>query len=427
MTHTPAPAASGRKPSEEVLSPSREGYFGAYGGSFIPEVLRTTLDELVDAFCGARQDPEFWPAFLEVMQGYSGRPTPITFLENLSAELGGASIFLKREDLNHTGAHKINNVMGQGLLVQRMGKTRVIAETGAGQHGVATATMAARLGLECTVYMGAVDVERQRPNVFWMEQLGAEVVSVEDGTATLKDAINECFRDWASSMDDTHYVLGTACGPHPYPQMVAYFQRIIGQESREQMLARMGRLPDRVYACVGGGSNATGMFLGFVDDAQVELVGVEAGGRGLSTGEHAARLAGDMGKPGVAQGYKTYFLQDDEGQMQHTHSVSAGLDYIGVSPILSHFHETGRVRFESATDSEVLAAFRRLMQSEGIIAALESAHAVAGALGEVAAMEAEASVLIGLSGRGDKDIFTVGDALEDGGWRDFLKKKAASL
>ena len=426
-TGTVAQGPSGRKPSEEVFSPAREGYFGVYGGSFIPEVLHTTLGELVEAFAGARQDPEFWPAFLEIMRTYSGRPTPITFLRNLSAELGGASIYLKREDLNHTGAHKINNVMGQGLLVQRMGKTRVIAETGAGQHGVATATMAARLGLDCTVYMGAVDVERQRPNVFWMEQLGAKVVSVEDGTATLKDAINECFRDWSASMDDTHYVLGTACGPHPFPQMVAYFQRIIGEESRAQMLAQIGRLPERVYACVGGGSNATGIFLGFVDDAQVELVGVEAGGRGLSTGEHAARLAGDVGRPGVAQGYKTYFLQDDEGQMRHTHSVSAGLDYIGVSPILAHFHETGRVRFESATDTEVLAAFRRLMQSEGIIAALESAHAVAGTLREAASMQTDTSVLVSLSGRGDKDIFTVGDALEDDGWRRFLKTKGASL
>ena len=412
---------------KELFEFEREGYYGEYGGAFIPEILRTTLDELKAAFDQARRDPAFWEEYLQVMQTYSCRPTPLTFLENLSAALGGTRIFLKREDLNHTGAHKANNVMGQGLLVRRMGKKRVIAETGAGQHGVATATMAARFGLECTIYMGAEDVERQRPNVFWMEQLGAQVVPVKDGTATLKDAINESLRDWAFSMEDTHYVLGTACGPHPFPQMVAYFQKIIGQESREQILAQIGRLPDRVYACVGGGSNATGIFLGFLDDEEVELVGVEAGGRGLESGQHAARLAGCDGSPGVAQGYKTYFLQDAEGQMKDTHSVAAGLDYIGVSPILAHLRQVGRVRFEAATDQEVLAAFKRLMQKEGIIGALESAHAVAGALREVEDMGADQVVLINLSGRGDKDIFTIGDALGDEQWKQFLKDKAARL
>ena len=411
-----------------ILSPQRPGYFGAYGGAFVPEILRSTLDELAVAFDEASHDPSFWDDYLSVMSTYSCRPTPITHLENLSAQLGGAQLYLKREDLNHTGAHKANNVMGQGLLVQRMGKKRVIAETGAGQHGVATATMAARFGFDCTVYMGAEDVERQRPNVFWMEQLGAEVVAVSDGTATLKDAINECFRDWAYSMEDTHYVLGTACGPHPFPQMVAYFQQIIGQESREQMLARLGgKLPERVYACVGGGSNATGIFLGFIDDQEVELVGVEAGGLGLSSGAHAARLAGTDGSPGVAQGYKTYFLQDEEGQMRDTHSVSAGLDYIGVSPILAYLHELGRVRFEAATDAEVIVAFKRLMRTEGIIGALESAHGVAGALREVGEMDPKEAVLISLSGRGDKDIFTIGDALGDESWKQFLKNKARTL
>ena len=404
-----------------------QGYYGPYGGAFVPEILRTTLDQLAEAFEEARRDPTFWDSFTQVMTTYSCRPTPITFLENLTRELGGASLYLKREDLNHTGAHKINNVMGQGLLVKRMGKTRVIAETGAGQHGVATATMAARLGLECRVYMGAVDVERQRPNVFWMEQLGAEVVSVTDGSATLKDAINECLRDWAFSMEDTHYALGTACGPHPFPQMVAYFQSVMGQEAREQMLSDAGRLPHRVYACVGGGSNATGIFLGFLDDEEVELVGIEAGGYGLESGKHAARLAGGDGAPGVAQGYKTYFLQDEEGQMRHTHSVSAGLDYIGVSPILAYLYENGRVRFEAATDIEVIAAFKRMMRSEGIIGALESTHAVAGALREAGDMAPGEIVLINLSGRGDKDIFTIGDALGDEGWKSFLKEKAASL
>ena len=361
------------------------------------------------------------------MQTYSCRPTPITHLENLSREIGGAQIYLKREDLNHTGAHKANNVMGQGLLVRRMGKKRVIAETGAGQHGVATATMAARFGLECTIYMGAVDVERQRPNVFWMEQLGAKVVAVTDGSATLKDAINESMRAWAYSMADTHYVLGTACGPHPFPQIVAYFQRIIGEESRAQMLQAPGRLPDRVYACVGGGSNATGIFLGFLDDAEVELVGIEAGGRGIASGEHAARIADNVGTPGVAQGYKTYFFQNAEGQMRHTHSVSAGLDYIGVSPILAHLADIGRVRVGAATDVEVIDALKRMMKAEGIIGALESTHALAGALREVGAMSADQIVLISLSGRGDKDIFTIADALEDENWNRFLRDKVAVL
>lgn len=411
-----------------ILSPPRPGYFGAYGGAFVPEILRSTLDELAAAFDEASRDPSFWEDYVKVMGTYSCRPTPITHLENLSQQIGGAQVYLKREDLNHTGAHKANNVMGQGLLVQRMGKKRVIAETGAGQHGVATATMAARFGLDCTIYMGAEDVERQRPNVFWMEQLGAKVVSVEDGTATLKDAINECFRDWAYSMEDTHYALGTACGPHPFPQMVAYFQQIIGLESREQMLSQLGgELPDRVYACVGGGSNATGMFLGFVDDEEVELVGVEAGGRGLASGAHAARLAGTDGSPGVAQGYKTYFLQDQDGQMRDTHSVSAGLDYIGVSPILAHLHELGRVRFEAATDEEVISTFKRVMRAEGIIGALESTHGVAGALREAGAMEPTQAILVSLSGRGDKDIFTIGDALDDASWKQFLKDKAAAV
>ncbi|MBT4610682.1 MAG: tryptophan synthase subunit beta [Gemmatimonadetes bacterium] len=400
---------------------ARIGYYGPYGGSFVPEILHSTLEELVAVFDEARRDPTLWSQFVGVMNTYSCRPTPVTHLQRLSDRLGGAQIYLKREDLNHTGAHKINNVIGQGLLVQRMGKKRVIAETGAGQHGVATATMAARFGLECTIYMGAVDVERQRPNVFWMEQLGATVIPVEDGSATLKDAINECLRDWAFSMQDTHYALGTACGPHPFPQIVAWFQRLIGEEARRQMAQTVG-LPDRVFACVGGGSNAMGMFLGFLDD-EVELVGVEAGGEGLDTGRHAARLVGNDARPGIAQGYKTYFLQDEEGQMRHTHSVSAGLDYIGVSPILAHLGDEGRVRFEAATDEEVIAALRLLMETEGIIGALESTHAVAGAIREAPQMSPDSRILINLSGRGDKDIFTIADALGDEKWRSFLQRR----
>jgi len=411
----------------ETTLPDANGRFGEYGGRYVPETLMHPLQELEDEYFRAQNDPEFQNELQYYLREFCGRPTPLYHAERLTRDLGGAKIYLKREDLLHTGAHKINNAMGQILLAKRMGKTRIIAETGAGQHGVATATMAARLGLQCRIYMGAVDVERQRPNVFWMEQLGAEVVSVEDGSATLKDAINECLRDWAFSMDDTHYVMGTVCGPHPFPQIVAYFQQVIGRESRRQMVEETGGLPHRVYACVGGGSNATGMFLGFLEDEEVELVGVEAGGLGLESGKHAARLAGDDGSPGVAQGYKTYFLQDDEGQMRHTHSVSAGLDYIGVSPILAYLYECGRVRFEAATDDEVIAALRQLMRSEGIVGALESTHAIAGAIREVSAMRPDQSVLINLSGRGDKDIFTIGDALEDENWKRFLKEKASRL
>ncbi len=404
--------------------PGREGYYGAYGGCFLPEILTSTIEELRECFRACKADPAFWREYIEAMQSYSGRPTPVTFLENLSRHLGGARIYVKREDLNHTGSHKINNVMGQGLLCKRLGKTRVIAETGAGQHGFATATMAARFGLECKIYMGAVDVARQRPNVFWMENLGAEVVAVQDGQRTLKDAINECLRDWVTNMADTHYVLGTACGPHPFPEMVSYFQSIIGHESREQIQQLCGRLPDRVYACVGGGSNAIGIFQGFLDDAGVALVGCEAGGLGPGPGGHASRLAYGDASLGVAQGYKTYFLQNDDGNMLETHSIAAGLDYIGVNPILAHLWEQGRVRFEAATDDEVREALRLVMRTEGLIPALESTHAFARAIAEAPTMGRDEIILINQSGRGDKDIFTVADAIEDGAWKAFIRSKA---
>jgi tryptophan synthase beta chain len=313
--------------------------------------------------------------------------------------------------------------MGQGLLVKRMGKQRVIAETGAGQHGVATATMAAKFGFRCTIYMGEVDVARQRPNVFWMERLGAHVIPVKDGARILKDAINEALRDWATNMDDTHYVLGTACGAHPFPEMVTYFQSIIGQEARRQIMDREGRLPTRVYACVGGGSNALGIFSSFLDDP-IELVGVEAGGKGLETGRHASRLASQDGSPGVAQGYKTYFLQNRQGQMKETHSVAAGLDYIGVSPILAALREAKRVRFEAATDQEVLAAFSLTLEKEGLIPALESAHAFARAFKEAPDLGKDDVILINQSGRGDKDIFTIADAFSDPQWNNYIQKKA---
>ena len=399
------------------------GYYAEFGGAFVPEILAATFDELEAAFDAAKNDPSFWAEYVEIMSTYSCRATPLTFAENLTRHFGGAKIYIKREDLNHTGAHKANNVMGQGLLVKRMGKTRVIAETGAGQHGVATATMAARYGLECTIYMGEVDVERQRPNVFWMERLGATVVPVKDGSRTLKDAINEAFRDWVSNMDNTHYVLGTACGPHPFPEMVTYFQSIIGQEARQQILEREGHLPKRVYACVGGGSNAMGLFSGFMDDP-VELVGVEAGGHGLDSGLHAARLASQDASIGVAQGYKTYFLQNGDGQMQETHSIAAGLDYVGVSPILSHLHTRGRARFEAATDREVVDALSLTMRKEGLIPALESSHAFAQAFKEAPNLSPDDCIIINQSGRGDKDIFTVADAFEDPAWRQFIRDKA---
>ena len=404
---------------------TQTGYYGQWGGAFIPEVLYDTFKELNAAFAEVKSDPSFWQEYVNLMATYSCRPTPLTHAENLSQHFGGGQIFIKREDLNHTGAHKANNVMGQGLLVKRMGKKRVIAETGAGQHGVATATMAAKFGFKCTIYMGEEDVHRQRPNVFWMEKLGAEVIPVTTGSRTLKDAINEAFRDWVSNMDDTHYVMGTVCGPHPFPEMVAWFQSVIGKEARQQVIEQFGKLPAKVYACVGGGSNAMGIFQGFLDDQDVELVGVEAGGKGLETGEHAARLAGKDASQGVAQGYKTMFLQDDDGQMLDTHSVAAGLDYIGVSPILSDLWEQHKVRFEAATDQEVMEALDLTIKKEGIIPALESSHAFVQAFKEAEQLQPSEALLINMSGRGDKDIFTIAHAFDDPSWKKFIREKGA--
>lgn len=396
------------------------GFFGKWGGAYIPEILHETFEQLKISYRKAKEDPEFWQEYLNIMSTYSCRPTPLTFAENLTRHFGGAQIYIKREDLNHTGAHKANNVMGQGLLVKRMGKKRVIAETGAGQHGMATATMAAKFGLECTIYMGEVDVQRQRPNVFWMEKMGATVIPVKDGSRTLKDAINEAFRDWVTNVDSTHYVLGTACGPAPFPEMVSWFQSIIGAEAKKQILAHHGKPPERVYACVGGGSNAMGIFQGFLDNSEVELVGVEAGGKGLDSGRHASRLCGTDASPGVAQGYKTMFLQNDDGQMLETHSVAAGLDYVGVSPILSDLAEKKKVRFEAATDDEVMQALDLTMRMEGIIPALESAHAFVQAFKEAPRLNADDAIIINQSGRGDKDIFTIAHAFDDPSWKEFI-------
>ncbi|KJR99791.1 MAG: tryptophan synthase subunit beta [Desulfobulbaceae bacterium BRH_c16a] len=398
----------------------QNGFFGRWGGAFIPEILHETFEQLKISFQKAKEDPKFWLEYQELMSTYSCRPTPLTYAENLTRHFGGAKIYIKREDLNHTGAHKANNVMGQGLLVKRMGKKRVIAETGAGQHGMATATMAAKFGFACTIYMGEVDVLRQRPNVFWMEKMGATVVPVKDGSRTLKDAINEAFRDWVTNIDSTHYVLGTACGPAPFPEMVSWFQSIIGQEAQKQIVVQHGKPPARVYACVGGGSNAMGIFQGFLDNDEVELIGVEAGGKGLSTGRHAARLCGRDASPGVAQGYKTMFLQDSDGQMLETHSVAAGLDYVGVSPILADLAEKGRVRFESATDDEVMAALDLTMRMEGIIPALESTHGFVQAFKEAPLLSRDDAIIINQSGRGDKDIFTIAHAFNDPSWKEFI-------
>jgi len=401
----------------------RKGFFGNWGGAFIPEVLHQTFQELEQEYRKAKDDPAFWQEYSALMSNYSCRPTPLTYAGNLSKHFGGAQIYIKREDLNHTGAHKANNVMGQGLLVKRMGKKRVIAETGAGQHGMATATMAAKFGFACTIYMGEVDVRRQRPNVFWMEKMGATVVPVKDGSRTLKDAINEAFRDWVTNLDDTHYVFGTACGPAPFPEMVSWFQSIIGQEASRQIVELHGKLPARIYACVGGGSNAMGIFQGFMHDA-VELVGVEAGGHGIASGLHAARLCGTDSSPGVAQGYKTMFLQNSDGQMLETHSVAAGLDYVGVSPILSDLADKKRVRFESATDKEVIAALDLTMRLEGIIPALESSHAFVQAFKEAPGLSPNDAIIINMSGRGDKDIFTIAHAFDDPSWKEFIIARA---
>jgi tryptophan synthase beta chain len=380
--------------------------FGPYGGQFVPETLMPALIDLEEAFVSARSDAAFQAEFNKLMASFVGRPTPLTYAKRLSEKLGGAQIYLKREDLAHTGAHKINNALGQALLVRRMGKRRVVAETGAGQHGVASATAAALLGLECVVYMGVVDIARQEPNVFRMKLLGAEVRPVTSGTQTLKDAINEAIRDWVTNVRDTHYLLGSALGPHPYPTIVREFQSVIGTEARQQILTEVGRLPDTVIACVGGGSNAIGVFSGFMNDEQVELIGVEAGG--IESGKHAARF-GDpsKGRVGVIHGTRTYVLQDDDGQIAETHSVSAGLDYAAVGPEHALMRDNERAFYTSATDQEALDAFQMLCHTEGIIPALESSHAVAEVIKRAPTMSKDQVILVNLSGRGDKDLNTV--------------------
>ena len=385
-----------------TAQPDAKGHFGPYGGVFVPETLMTALEELTQAYEVARKDPEFRRELNQLLAEFVGRPTPLYLAERLTERLGGAKIYLKREDLVHTGAHKINNAMGQIILARRMGKKRVIAETGAGQHGVATATAAARFGMECVVYMGEVDMKRQALNVTRMKFLGAKVVPVTAGQATLKEAVNEAMRDWVTNVRSTHYILGTAYGAHPYPMMVRNFHRVIGEESRRQILEREERLPDLLVACVGGGSNAIGLFYPFLEDKNVRMVGVEAGGEGIKPGRHAARFQG--GKLGVLQGCKTFLLANDDGQIELTHSVSAGLDYAAVGPEHSFLRDAGRVEYDFATDDEALEAFKTLSKVEGIIPALESAHGVAHAIKVAPKMSKDQIILVNLSGRGDKDV-----------------------
>ncbi len=389
--------------------PDARGYYGAYGGRFVPETLVAPVAALEAAYIEARSDPAFHETLADLLKNYVGRATPLFDAQRLSASSGGARILLKREDLAHTGAHKINNAIGQALLAKRMGKRRVIAETGAGQHGVASATACALLGLECDVYMGAEDMKRQSLNVFRMELLGARVRKVDAGSRTLKDAINEAMRDWVATVEDSYYLLGSVLGPHPYPLMVREFQAVIGHEARRQCLEQVGRLPDVIVACVGGGSNAMGIFDAFIGDRSVRLIGVEAGGRGITAGEHAARFAG--GSSGVLQGTRTYVLQNEDGNIELTHSISAGLDYAAVGPEHAWLHDSKRAEYAWIGDEDALAAFTRLAREEGIIPALESAHAVAHAIKLAAALPADAVVLVNLSGRGDKDVLSVQSAL----------------
>lgn len=397
------------KPMDENIHyadmPDERGHFGPYGGRFVAETLMEPIEELRSAYEKLKQDEEFLAEFDRDLAHYVGRPSPLYHAERLSRELGGAQIYLKREDLNHTGAHKINNTVGQALLARYMGKQRVIGETGAGQHGVATATIAARLGMECVIYMGAEDIQRQALNVYRMRLLGAEVVSVESGSRTLKDALNEAMRDWVTNVDSTFYIIGTVAGPHPYPAMVRDFQSVIGREAREQILIQAGRLPDMLVACVGGGSNAIGLFHPFLEDPEVTMHGVEGGGEGIDTGHHAAPLC--AGNPGVLHGNRTYLMEDRDGQIIETHSISAGLDYPGVGPEHAWLKDIGRVQYVAATDQEALDAFHLLTRVEGIIPALESSHAIAHAVKLAKDMSSDQIILVNLSGRGDKDIHTV--------------------
>ncbi len=402
---------STQKPNSFRRGPDESGHFGIYGGRFVAETLMPLILELEKAYAAAKADPAFQREMTGFLTHYVGRPSPLYFAERLTRHCGGAKVYFKRDELNHTGAHKVNNVLGQILLARRMGKTRIIAETGAGQHGVATATLCARFGLQCVVFMGAVDVERQKPNVFRMKMLGAEVRAVDSGSKTLKDAMNEALRDWVTHVETTFYCIGTVAGPHPYPMMVRDFQSVIGEETRAQIMAAEGRLPDSLIACIGGGSNAMGLFYPFLDEPTVAIYGVEAAGKGLNTHQHAASIAG--GRPGVLHGNRTYLLMTDDGQIEEAHSISAGLDYPGIGPEHSWLADAGRVKYLSATDDEALDAFQLCSRLEGIIPALEPAHALARVLDLAPTLPASHLMVMNMCGRGDKDIFTVAEHLGD--------------
>ena len=400
---------------------NNNGHFGKYGGRYVPEMLIPSLEELERVYFTAKKEKSFQKELAYYLTNFVGRPSPLVFAENLTNTLGGAKIYLKNEGLNHTGAHKINHCVGQALIAKRMGKKRLIAETGAGQHGVATATVAAKFGFSCTVYMGEVDVARQRPNVFLMEQLGAEVIPVTYGSKTLKDAVNAALKDWIENVEDSHYLLGSVVGPHPYPTMTRDFQAIVGREIKKQVKKEENKLPDYVIACVGGGSNAMGAFTEFINYPEVKLIGVEAGGRGKKLGEHASRFQG--GEVGVIEGFKSYFLQDSDGQVEKTHSISAGLDYAGIGPELAYLHDSKRVTFTSAEDSQVVEAFTLLARKEGIISALESAHALVEAIRLAPTLSKEKVIVVNLSGRGDKDLFILAKAMKDKKFFEFMKEE----
>lgn len=407
----------------KAFTADADGHYGPYGGRYAPEVLMPALLELEECFAHAIQDPEFLAELARVEKEFTGRPTPLYFCENLTRMLGGAKIFIKNEGLAHTGAHKINHCIGQALLAKRMGKKRIIAETGAGQHGLASATVCAKFGLECVVYMGARDVARQRPNVFWMEKLGATVVPVEHGGQRLKDAVNAALKEWISSVRDSHYLLGSCVGPHPFPEINRFFQGVVSREVRSQILEATGKLPDYVIACVGGGSNAAGAFNDFLADESVSLIGVEAGGTGTAVGEHAARFTG--GRVGIVEGFKSYWLQDPHGQVANTHSICAGLDYAGVGPLHAYLYDSGRAHYTQASDAAVLEAFTMLARNEGILSSLESGHAVAEAIRLAPTLDSTQSIVINLSGRGDKDIFIFAKQLGDEKFFEFLRTYSA--
>ncbi len=405
--------------------PDQYGYYGEYGGRYAPEVLIPALEELEECFESAKKDPGFIEELKEAQKNYIGRPTPLCYLENLSKKLGGAKIYLKNEGLAHTGAHKINHCVGQILLAKRMGKKRIVAETGAGQHGLATSSVCARYGMDCHVYMGARDADRQRPNVFWMETLGAQVTPVHHGGKRLKDAVNAALKDWITNVRDSHYLLGSCLGPHPFPEINRYFQKVVGEEIKNQLAEQEGTLPDYVIACVGGGSNAIGAFNEFLDEESVQLIGVEAGGQGPEVGQHAARFQG--GRVGVVEGYKSYWLQDEHGQVQDTVSISAGLDYAGIGPLHAFLHDQGRVKYTSATDKEVLESVKTLAETEGILSALESAHGLVEAIRLAPSLATDKTIVVNLSGRGEKDLFIFGRHLSSNSFREFIERYAEEL